>query len=103
MPTDLDAIEKESGRDIEECFRKMLSIWLKSCSKQRCTWKAIINVLRTKVIHFESLANEIETEKGYSVTEDALHPDIKSHLVPETCPGSTKDIGKAYDCLTCFN
>lgn len=97
MPTDLEAINKESGRDIELCFRKMLYNWLsKSCAGQKCTWKAIINVLKTKMVHLESLANQIEAEKGYSdlITDDRPDCDIKSHLVPETCPGSTEDIGR---------
>ena len=82
VPTDLDAIAEESGRNIEVCFRKMLHIWLsKSCTKKRCTWKAIISVLRSKVIHLESLADQIEKEK-YS----HLHDD------PDT-PGSTEDTG----------
>jgi hypothetical protein len=94
-PTDLEAIEEGSGSDIELCFRKMLYNWLsKSCTKKRCTWKAIISALRSKVIHLESLADQLETEKGYS--GDGLDCDVKS---PEACPGSPKDTGKVYDCL----
>ena len=94
VPTDLEAIAEESGSNIELCFRKMLYNWLsKSCAKRRCTWKAIIGVLRSKVIHLESLADQIETEKYSHLNGD---PDIKSS---GTCSGSTKDIGKVYDCL----
>lgn len=83
VPTDLEAIAEESGSNIEVCFRKMLYIWLsKSCAKKRCTWKAIISVLRSKVIHLESLADQIETGKYY--------PDI---------PGSTEDTGIVNDYL----
>lgn len=106
MPTELEAIDKECGRDIELCFRKMLYNWLsRSSARQKCTWRAIINVLKTKVIHLESLANQIEAEKGYNsdlITDDRPDRDIKSHLVPETFPGSTEDEGKVFDCLTCL-
>lgn len=105
MPTDLEAIEKECGKDIELCFRKMLyNVLSRSTAKHRCTWKAIINVLRTKPVHLDSLASQIEASRTEKECSDLINDthDVKSHLVSGTCPGSAEDIGKVYACLTNF-
>ena len=102
MPTDLEAIEKENGKDIDKCFTKMLyNLLSRSTAKQRCTWKTIIDVLKTKPIHLNSLASQIEAniaKKEYSdLNDDKV--DAESHLVPEICPDGAEDVGKVYACL----
>ena len=103
MPTDLEAIEKENGNHIEVCFRKMLyNLLSRSTAKHKCTWKTIIDVLKTKPVHLDSIASQIEAniaKKEYSdLNDDKL--DAESHLVPEICPDAAEDVGKVYAHLT---
>ena len=60
--TDIDAVRRECRGNVEECFKKLLSMWLKRADPKP-TWKALINALKSKIVGFESLAEKLECKQ----------------------------------------
>ena len=55
--TDLDAIDREAGLDLEGKFRRMIKSWLE-CGQSR-TWKALRGALKHHTVNLPELAQQI--------------------------------------------
>ena len=59
----LDIIKSNCHDDVETCFRKMLSEWLKMIDPQP-SWERLIAALKKPYIGHEKLADTIRKEQG---------------------------------------
>ena len=57
-PDTLDTIEKEH-QCVDTCFREMLKTWLRA-SYPRPTWTKLAEALRSPMVGYESLADELD-------------------------------------------
>ena len=64
--TDLDVISASNPRNVNECFTKMLTLWLKRVNPPP-KWSAMIEALKEPAVGFEDLAERVEC----SVLSDA--------------------------------
>ena len=60
--TDLKAIDREVGLDLEDKFVKMIISWLEH--GQRCTWRVLIKALKHHTVNLPELARQIKTNYG---------------------------------------
>ena len=58
---DLDAIEKNNHGNVEKCFSKMLTLWLRRANPPP-TWSAMIEALKEPAVGFEDLAEQVESK-----------------------------------------
>ena len=66
--TDLEAINREQGLDLEDKFVKMILSWLES--GKRCTWKALREALKHHTVNLPELAQQIETNYGSNESQN---------------------------------
>ena len=63
LQVDADTLEsiRQRFKTHEECFLEMLTVWLKSSSKNK-TWRALVKALRDDAVGYGQLADEIEAK-----------------------------------------
>ena len=70
----LDIIESNCHGDVETCFRKMLSEWLKMINP-RPSWEGLIAALKKSYIGHKKLADEVRKEQDIPETPDAVETE----------------------------
>ena len=58
--SDLDAIDAESGIDLEEKFNRMIKCWLKR--SEPCTWTVLYDALKHKTVDMPNVAAKLKLE-----------------------------------------
>ena len=59
--SDLDAIDAESGIDLEEKFNRMIKSWLKRI--ESCTWIDLCEALKHPTVAMPNVADKVKTMK----------------------------------------
>ena len=59
--TDLEAIEETNRGNVDKCFSKMLTQWLKRANPPP-TWLAMVEALKVPTVGFEQLAEQVENK-----------------------------------------
>ena len=59
--TDLDVIEQNNPRNVDKCFSKMLTLWLRRVDPLP-TWSAMVAALKKPAVGFEDLAEQVENK-----------------------------------------
>ena len=59
--TDLEAIDETNRGNVDKCFSKMLTLWLKRANPPP-TWSAMVEALKEPAVGFEDLAEEVESK-----------------------------------------
>ena len=96
-PDDLEAIKIRSN-DPEECFKEMLSIWLKR-ENPKPTWSTLVNALRSPMVGYEQLAETVRLEHNISEVHecsDTFRPEVL--LASNTGSVPIKDESTLFQC-----
>ena len=56
---DLDVIEENNPKNIDKCFSKMLTLWLRGVDPLP-TWSALVAALKKPAVGLEALAEQVE-------------------------------------------
>ena len=83
---DLAAIKQRNKDDPDECFKDLLSCWLKQ-AKPRPTWEALVKALESQTVGHEQLAEAIK-EKYCRIPVHILSNTIQSINGHQTCNDS---------------
>ena len=57
--TDLDVIEENNPKNVDKCFSKMLTLWLRGVDPLP-TWSALVAALKKPAVGLEALAKQVE-------------------------------------------
>ena len=78
--SDLKTI-KENEREVNNCFRSMISLWLRQVSPNHAaSWAAIVEALKAPPVNHSKLAVRIEKEQLFSVQEKSLCAAVGTKL-----------------------
>ena len=58
-PSDLEAIKVRNNNDPDECFKELLTIWLKQV-EPKSTWATLCSALRSSTVGYERLSQKVK-------------------------------------------
>lgn len=103
-PSDLDAIMQTCKEKSNECFRSLLSSWLKRADPKP-TWNVVVTALRAETVNYGQLADTIEqkyTTQSSKITaahaeSDELHNQALNSEDNFRCPCGKCDLDSYLD------
>ena len=84
--TDLDVIEENYPRNVDKCFSKMLTLWLRGVDPLP-TWSAMVTALKKPAVGLGDLAEEVESKfiRQSSKASDTTDSDSATGTTSEYC------------------
>ena len=77
--SDLDAIKQKNREDPQDCFRELLSNWLRQADPKP-TWEVVISALRSRTVGFEQLAESMAKKFLDTQTNTACDSKVKESV-----------------------
>lgn len=83
--SELEAIRKKHNDDPDECFKELLSIWLKKLDPKP-TWESLVSALKSKTVGYEQLSEEVRQKHLSSTSSSCASMVSTVQSLPHTKP-----------------